>query len=586
MNASGSESYSNRYRVLEIIFFALALLVVGQAFRLLVDPKIIEDINGQIEILEVTKSDYVPARGEIYDRWGRVLAGNVTVYEVGADLRYVTDPDTIAKTLAAHAGSDYELVMQRLDPGDPAQLFVTLDDFLTEEEFQAVSEQIEYYDELKRPRNTITPNLNGLYFVPHLTRVYPEGELASNMLGFVNLQNLSIYGVEQNYAELLAGQRVEIKVPIDPNRVAEIPSLPDGASLVLTIDREIQASVEEILDQAIIETGSENGVILVSDPETGEILAIASTPRLDLGDITKLGETFTGNTPFNKGITDAYEPGSVFKVLTMAAALDSGTVTRDTTFMDTGTIVVGGAYIHNWNGGAWGMQDMQGCMQHSLNVCLAWLATEMGEEIFYDYLTRFGIGQLTGVDLADEMPGYLRLPGGEWHDSDLGTNSFGQAVSVTPLQMITAISSVANDGRMMTPHIVKSVIMDGRKYDINPQVAGTPISAETAYILTDMLYNSLKNESSSALVEGYSVAGKTGTASIPVEGGYSDTQTNASFVGWGPVDDPKFIVYIWLEKPETSEWGSVVAAPVFSEVVQRLVVLLNLPPDDIRQSSP
>lgn len=580
-----SESSPARYRVVEIIFFALALLVVGQAFRLLVDPKsaAIRDI---LPGLEVVQSQYTPPRGVIYDRLGRVLASNIKVYEIDADLRYVTDKETIAKTLAAFAGSDYSTIMQRLNPENEDIIYVTLDDYLSEDQVNAIRQQVKTYQNMKHPKNVVTPNLEGLYFMPHLTRTYPEGSLASNVLGFVNLDDQSIYGVEENYAELLSGQRVEMTVPLDPNRVAEIPRLPEGASVVLTINREVQSSMEQILDKALDDTGADNGVILVTDPETGEILAMATTPRMDLNDITKLGEIFTGGTPFNKAITGAYEPGSVYKVLTMAGALDSGTVTPETTFMDTGVIVVGGAYIYNWNGGAWGLVDMQGCMEHSLNVCLAWIATQMGPETFYKYMNAFGIGQLTGIDLGGEVAGRLKMPGDtDWSDADLGTNAFGQSVSATPIQMAMSIGSVANDGRMMTPHILQSVIMNGRQYNTQPQVIGTPITADTAHTLSEMLARSLENESSNALVPGYRVAGKTGTAEIPVPGGYSETETNASFVGWGPVDDPKFLVYVWLEKPETSPWGSVVAAPVFSEAVQRLVVLLNIPPDSVRMQS-
>jgi cell division protein FtsI/penicillin-binding protein 2 len=228
---------------------------------------------------------------------------------------------------------------------------------------------------------------------------------------------------------------------------------------------------------------------------------------------------------------------------------------------------------------------MLGCMQHSLNVCLAWVATQLGPTNFYNYLQRFGIGHLTGIDMAGEVNWPLSIQGDpNWYPVNLGTNAFGQGVAATPIQMITAIAAVANNqGKMMAPHVLRSVIENGEQYNNPPQVIGTPISAETASTLTNMLTTSLEEESSVALVEGYRVAGKTGTAEIPGPGGYSSSLTNASFVGWGPVDDPRFIVYVWLEKPTSSPWGSVVAAPVFSEVVSKLVILLDLPPDDIRQ---
>jgi cell division protein FtsI/penicillin-binding protein 2 len=175
------------------------------------------------------------------------------------------------------------------------------------------------------------------------------------------------------------------------------------------------------------------------------------------------------------------------------------------------------------------------------------------------------------------------MPGdGDWYDADLGTNAFGQGVAATPIQMAVAASALANEGKMMVPHVVRSMVNKGYQYDMEQRVIGTPIKVETARTLTGMLARSLETEASDALVTGYRIAGKTGTGEIPTPFGYTSNQTNASFVGWGPVDDPRFLVYVWLEKPSSSIWGSEVAAPVFSELVEHLVVLMNLPPDDVR----
>jgi cell division protein FtsI/penicillin-binding protein 2 len=183
------------------------------------------------------------------------------------------------------------------------------------------------------------------------------------------------------------------------------------------------------------------------------------------------------------------------------------------------------------------------------------------------------------------MPGRLKVPGdADWYDADLGTNAFGQGVSATPLQMAIAVSAVANEGKLMAPRIVRSMIDKDRQLDTAPRIVGVPISKETAHILTNMLTNSLEEEASDALVDGYRIAGKTGTAEIPTPYGYSLSATNASFVGWGPVDDPRFLVYIWLEKPTSSPWGSIVAAPIFRQVVERLVVLMDIPPDSVRHA--
>ena len=311
---------------------------------------------------------------------------------------------------------------------------------------------------------------------------------------------------------------------------------------------------------------------------------MATTPRLDLNEYWRYDQVFTASTPFNRAISQAYEPGSVYKVLTMATGLDTGAVKPDTGFLDTGVFEIGGTTIYNWNYGAWGPQNMQGCLAHSLNVCLAWVASKIGAKDFYRYMDSFGIGHMTGVDMAGEATGRLKTPGdSDWYDADLGTNAFGQGVAATPLQMAAAATALANNGVMMAPHVVRSMIHDNFQHDFELHRIGAPIKADTAKTLAEMLARSLETESSDALVDGYRVAGKTGTAEIPTPYGYTSNQTNASFVGWGPVDDPKFLVYVWLEKPQTSIWGSEVASPLFKEVAQNLFVLMNIPPDYVRK---
>ena len=424
----------------------------------------------------------------------------------------------------------------------------------------------------------------GLEIRPYYQRIYPEKNLASNVLGFVSKEPRSVYGVEGYFDELLAGVTKEYWRSYDPNRVFEKPEATEGASLILTIDREIQSTVEGILDNAVLEFGAQAGTIIVMHPETGEILGMASSPRIDINKYWRLGEVFEEDQVFNMAIS-SYEPGSVFKVFTMGSALDSGTVKPETTFIDTGVFKIGGVSIYNWDRGAWGPQTMTGCMQHSLNVCLSWVASEMGEDLYYSYLQDFGFGNPTGIELDLEFSGHLKLPGDpDWYEADLATNSFGQGISVTPIQMLMGVSAFANDGQMVVPRIVHAVVDRDHQYNTSVQIAGNPVSEKTARTLTELLAISLEGEASDALVPGFRVAGKTGTAEIPTPQGYTTGLTNVSFVGWGPVDDPQFIVYIWLEKPTTSMWGSLVAAPVFSEVVQRLVVLMNIPPDPIRQT--
>lgn len=571
-------------------FLLIGVAIIFQMIRVQNSPQ----AKDLIAYLEKTYNQEVrvikPERGNIYDRWGNLLAGNTEVYEVGIAPPQVTNSDTVAQDLSSILGLDYTTIKKiaRSYVEEGNEKYMVVADFVPADKVQELEKKLAEYENAPKPKKGQRPSLTGVHWVPHLKRSYPENNLGSNVLGFVNyydrVDSHGILGVEEQYNNLLAGTDTRVVLPMNPTEIQEIPQVPPGSSLILTIDRSIQAATERIALKAVEDSGAESATILVMDPETGEMLAMSTTPSFDPNQYEKYGEVFPQGSYFNRAISQLYEPGSVFKVLTMAAALDSGSVTPETTFVDTGAIEVGGLYIYNWDRGAWGPQDMTGCLQHSLNVCLAWTATEMGPTVFYSYLQNFGIGRYTGIDLAGEQVYPLSLPGdSNWYPINLGTNSFGQGVAATPVQMATAISAIANDGKMMAPHLVKAYIQDGHQYDISPRLIRQVIKPETAHTLTDMLAVSLENEASSALVEGYRIAGKTGTAEIPGPHGYETSVTNASFVGWGPVDDPKFLVYIWLEKPTSSPWGSVVAAPVFKEVVDELVVLMKLPPDSVRQ---
>lgn len=518
-----------------------------------------------------------PERGEIYDRGGHLLAGNRTVYEVGVSLPDMTDPERLASVLGTYLGLSYDEVYNKLTDSPESWQYVVIQDYVGAETVSSIQEL------MRQMEDADDSSLSGLGFKPHFQRSYPENSLASNVLGFVTRDGRGYFGIEEKYNDLLAGNPVQVWVPRDPNKAAEIPKVPNGTTLVLTLNRDLQAKVETILDQALMNYGAENGAIIVMDPRNGEILAMATTPRLNLNNYTDYFTLYDNGSQYNRAIGMAYEAGSVVKVLTMAAALDTGTVTPGTTYIDTGSIVVGGINIQNWNRDSWGQQDMIGCLQHSLNVCLAWVATQMGPQTFYGYMERFGLGHPTGIDLAGEAMGRLKVPGdSDWYNVDLGTNAFGQGVTVTPLQMMMAVSAIANDGRMVTPHVLYSMLRDGHQYNVPSQYAGSPISAETARTLNEMLAISLEQESSLALLPGYRLVGKTGTAQIPTDFGYDSTHTNVSFIGWGPADDPQFMIYVWLQKPSASIWSSETAAPVFAQVAEETVIMLNIPPDVVR----
>jgi cell division protein FtsI/penicillin-binding protein 2 len=534
-----------------------------------------------------------PKRGEIYDRGGHLLAGNHTVYEVGVDIGMLNkleagaraaQKNNLAMLAQIYLGITYEDAIYIIEhPANMDTSYVALSYVVAEDtalDLIAMKERA-----AGQPPGQ---NLDQLGFTPRYQRTYPEGSLASNVLGWVPPLDIRGYsGVEGKFDSSLAGASLKVWMEADPSLTQELPVPPMGATLVLTFRREVQAAVEALLDAAVRDTRAEAGTVVVMDPQTGEILAMATSPRPDPSDLDHYGDDLSNEHPLNPAISNDYEPGSVFKIFTMAAALDRGVVTPLTAFFDTGIILVDNVAIRNWDNTVWGQQDMTGCLQYSINTCLVQVASQLGKDDFYTAMQKFGFGLRTSIDLAGETPGQMRLPGDPrfpWTQLDLATNAFGQGLTVTPIQMVMAASAIANEGRMVFPHVVYATVTNGRQKNAATDVIATPIRAETARLLGEMLAASLEGEDSKALVPGYRLAGKTGTAQIFINGAYSPTLTNASFVGWGPLDDPKFLVYVWLEKPQTTTWGSTAAAPLFKQVVEKLVVLMGIPPDDIRLS--
>jgi cell division protein FtsI/penicillin-binding protein 2 len=562
-----------RMRLILIGLALIAGLVVFQLLRIEFVPESVGYFRELSDTISEVPRTFAPTRGRIFDRNGELLAANDIQYEIALAPSYVLNSEDVARTLSDVLGKSVTEIETLANSDKPYVLVARPVD-------AAVGDRIKE----KRADETLT--LSGIELNPIPHRTYPGGILASQVLGFVGYneqgRQVGYYGVEGFYNDWLSGKSVqgtERLVPFD----AQPEPVPDqGADLYLTIDRDVQFLVEGILRSSVEQYGAEGGSIVVMDPRTGEILAMASYPTFDPNSYA----TAALPNPANPAVSGQYEPGSTFKVLTMAAALDSGLVQPETPFLDTGYIEVGGWGIRNWDGGAWGAVDMIGCMRHSLNVCLASLSTQMGPTTFYNYLQAFGIGHLINVDLDAEVPGRLKLPGDpDWFESDLGTNAFGQGVAVTPLQLVSAVSAVANNGVIMQPHILMRVENGGRAHHTTPQVLGRPIRPETAHTLTEMLAQSLEGEAKIS-VDGYRLAGKTGTAEIPVPGGYDRSKSIASFIGWGPVDDPRFVVLIKFDKPSASRWGSETAAPTFATLVQRLVVLMQIPPDDVRRAMP
>jgi cell division protein FtsI (penicillin-binding protein 3) len=353
---------------------------------------------------------------------------------------------------------------------------------------------------------------------------------------------------------------------------------------VLTIDRDVQFLAETQLQEAIARTGSSGGTIIIMRPRTGDVLAMASYPSYDPNNYFNITNPRDLRNP---AISDVYEPGSVFKIVTVAAALEAGTVTPSWTYNDQGRFDIGGIQIYNWDRGAYGLVDATQVLVDSLNVGVATMAYQMGWEEYYRRISQFNIGRTTRIDLQGEEAGILRTPNslrGDWSESDLGTNSFGQGLSVTPLQMLTAVNAIANDGLMMQPRVVYQIVDGDNVYSSGTSALGRPISAETARIVTDMMVSAVRDGlDDRAQVPGYTIAGKTGTAQYrSAAGNYDPNRFIMTFVGFLPADDPQVSVLVKLDHPTSGRWASEVAAPVFSRLTGRLVDLLEIPTDDVR----
>lgn len=530
-----------------------------------------------------------PPRGTIYDREGKLLATNASLFFLEFETLQLTDQSrvdiaTVISELLDLSKEDLGNQLAYDDPEEPRRIRLT---YPTGSDPESVSRLPISVDANSAGiidsflDDPFGPDLSGLDLVNVQRRVYPAGDLTGHLLGIVSQEGVGYFGVEGFYDDWLSGNPVIVRKQFIPLEASLQPNPPAGVNLVLTIDLNIQQTADLALMRAIRNSGAEGGQVIIMNPQNGEILAMTAWPRFDPDKYEGwLESKDDGNPVVTPGVAGLYEPGSTFKVLVMAAALNEGVVSPFDEFIDTGEIEVGGHLIRNWDGEAWGPQNMVTCMRYSLNVCLAWVgAYGLKAARFYAAMRAFGIGSLTGIDIAGEVEGVVRNPQDpDWSEADLGTNSFGQGLSVTPIRLITAFAAVANGGEMVQPHVVLQVAGPKGNYWPQPAVLGRPISKRTAEDLTMMLTLSEDEETRVNLVPGYRLAGKTGTAQIPTEFGYDPNFTIASFIGWGPVQDPQFLVFVSLNRPTVSPWGSEVATPVFKDIVERLVIHLGISP--------
>lgn len=567
INLSGSQN-----KRIEFCARAFLVVVLVLVYRL-VDLQVIDQSELQAKNLSQVQVDrkLQSPRGTIYDRHGKPLAMSVVTKSLYADPKMINkSPQDMAELLAPYVEMSKDDIVKALQE-DTA--FVWINRMMESAQSKAVQAII---DEQK---------LVGINFVEESKRYYPNGNLAAQVLGFVGTDDKGLDGLEMVLDDELKGGTQQELVATDNKGYAIFGSvlskfLPDkGKSVTLTIDANVQFIAERALDKAMEYTAAKHASVIIMDPKTGEILAMANRPTYDPNHYNQGSEEDFKNI----AVTNLYEPGSTFKPLIASAALASGKWKLEQVYNDKGAFVANGHVMQNWNGEGYGPVKLLDILKFSINTGMAEIGTTTGAEILSKYVRAYGFGSTTGIELPGEGEGILYDPT-DMSKLDVATMSIGQGVAVTPLQMVRAFGALSNGGTMMKPHIIKSYsdVKGEVTSTTEPQVVGQPIPAETAKTVVDILEKEVsEGGGTKAMVEGYHFGGKTGTAEKldTQNGGYLDGQYIASFIGFGPVEDPKFVVLVAIDDPQKgSIYGGQIAAPVFKDIMVQLVRYYQLSP--------
>lgn len=430
-------------------------------------------------------------------------------------------------------------------------------------------------------------NLPGIYLQGETYRSYPEKEFASQVLGFFGYQGderVGRYGIEEQFQDVLAGTPGSLAAEKDAAGTwissgwRRLQPAADGADLVLTLDRAVQFKAESVLKSAVERHGAQSGSLVILNPKTGAVLAMANFPNFDPNEYGKVEDPAVFR---NRAVSEAYEPGSVFKAATMAAALDAGAITPETTYEDTGSVRLADFVIRNAKDKVYGVATMTQVLEESINTGAIFAQRQTGKEKFLQTVEKFGFGRASGIALPGESPGDIRnLKGGG--DVHYATASFGQGITVTPLQLAAAMAAIANQGKLMKPYLVEEIrYAGGRAEQTRPEEGGTVISSRAANTLAAMLVSVVeKGHGKRAGVPGYYVAGKTGTAQVAKEGegGYDPGRSIGSFAGFAPVDDPVFAMVVKIVDPKDVQFAESTAAPAFGEMARFLLNYYQVPP--------
>lgn len=529
-------------------------------------------------------------RGLIVDSGGTPLVVNRTFFQLAATASNIKDDaqrHEVAQQLEELLGVPAARTFDKLTGAAPFQYVVLVEAVSAEDvtRLDALKQQLET-ELLNRERTTLP--LRQVYAEPRARRHYPQAELTSHVLGFEHPYTGGVNGVEEFYDDFLlkgVGLLSDRALPVSALAADVQRFLPSavGNDLILSLDSTVQWIIREELQRGLAEFDAIAGTVVVLEPHTGAVLGMVNLPDFD----PNRWEVEDGRLTPNMAVSGQYEPGSVFKIITMAAALDAEILEPTTVYTDTGYIQVGGRQIYNSTRMSHGAVTVTEALAQSLNVVTAQIALDLDTERFYRYVQRFGFGEPTNVDLSGEISGLVKTPKNrDWSLSDLGTNSFGQGLAVTPIQMANATAVIANGGMLMRPYIVEARIKGDRVQLSEPVMVRQVLRPEVAAEMAQMMADITEMGNSKAAVPGYRVAGKSGTAQIPdlQNGGYIRDATIVTFVGFAPADAPRFVILVKMDRPDPNinQWASHTAAPVFSRIAARLLDYLNVPPDEIR----
>lgn len=561
-----------RITLVLLFFLAAVLVLVGRLF-------VLQIVNhGEYQRIASRQHEFArdlfPERGLIFaqdkSKSFIPLALNQIQKTLVASPEGIEDPTAAAELLAGELDLEKDKLLEKLSKPNDA--------------YEVIAKNLDS----KVARNMAEKLLPGMFFEEDRRRIYPHDILAAHILGFVSIEDQTEagrYGLERYYNENLSGQRGFFQGARDAagflvtlgQKIFRPPK--NGDNIILTVDYNIQVKAEEVLAKTTEKWKASSGTVLVLEPKTGKILALAAVPSFNPNEFSKVSSYALFLNPLAESI---YELGSVVKPITMAAAMEEGTVRPDSTYVDEGEVKIGGYTIKNFDLKAYDVQTMTQVLEKSLNTGIVYAARQLGKEKQYGYLKKFGFGERTGVDLPGEVAGNIsNLNAGR--DIDYATAAFGQGIAVTPLQLASAIAAIANGGKLMKPYIVDTIVDDsGNEFRNNPEVRREVISPETAEALTKMLVSAVNNGfENRAKIKGYFVAGKTGTAQIPLQDGrgYSDKVIH-TFAGFAPAFDPRFLIYLQLNEPQGNRFAANTLTPPFHDLAVYILNYYEVPPDE------